>query len=190
MSRQPELLYLSFLLIPIPPSRCFHTFGNLETKADFDAVINTPHLIFIQSADVLFDATFVDSFNLLKEHHRSIAETLHIFDTAVSRLLALLPDTRSNGGYNQRGTEKITGIILQKKYRPGAALLRADIGVKICKINIAAAIVPVFTGVTFGYVRSLGIGISGNSPTACISLFGSLPISFTSARIPRLYYPK
>ena len=69
MSRQPELLYLSFLLIAIPPLRCFHTFGNLETKADFDAVINTPHLFLIQSAHVLFNSALVYGLDLLKEYH-------------------------------------------------------------------------------------------------------------------------
>ena len=69
MSRQPELLYLSFLLISIPPSRCFHAFGNLETEANFDAVINTTHLFLIQSTHVFFNSALVDGLDLLKEYH-------------------------------------------------------------------------------------------------------------------------
>ena len=69
MSRQPELLYLSCLLMVQPPLRRFRVFRDLKTKADLNAVIYLSHLCIVQPTHVLLDAALVDGSDLLQEHH-------------------------------------------------------------------------------------------------------------------------
>ena len=71
MSRQPDELYISLfgMICHLLHSRGLDVFGNMQSEADFDTIIDLSHLELVQSAHVLFDSTLVDGLDLLKEYH-------------------------------------------------------------------------------------------------------------------------
>ena len=71
MSRQPDELYISLfgMICHLLHSRSLDVFGNMESEADFDTIIDLSHLELIQSAHILFNSALVDGSDLLQEHH-------------------------------------------------------------------------------------------------------------------------
>ena len=52
--------------------------------------------------------------------------------------------TRRDGRDNQCRAEIVSGVVLEHDYRPRTALLAADIRVKVCDVDIASAVIPIF----------------------------------------------
>ena len=116
----------------------------MESEADFDTIIDLSHLELVQPAHVLFDTTLVDGPDLLQKDHGIAIQAFHILNSAVGGLITLLPHTGGDGSHDQRRAKEIAGIVLQQQYRPCATLFGTDKRVKICKIDIAAAIAVIF----------------------------------------------
>ena len=94
-------------------SRSLNVFRNVESEADFNAIIDLSHLELVQPAHEFFDSTLVYGPDLLQKDHGIPIQAFRILNAAVGGLIALLPHTGGDRSHDQRRAEEIAGIVLQ-----------------------------------------------------------------------------
>src|SRR5574344_30155 len=127
-------------------SRRFLAFGNLTAVTDrlLNDVAHVLDLAAAHLADVFADTPLVDSLELLKEHDGRPVQPTGVFNVAMCPKVSALVGPGCDRRDNQRGAEIVSGVILEHDHRSGAALFAADIWVKVCDVDIASAVIPVF----------------------------------------------
>ncbi len=120
--------------------------------------IHFPHLIFSDAAHILVQPGFVQRPKLLQQDSGVPEQaTGRALEPHMGGLVFSFDVSRDSGG-NDRGTMYVSCVILDHKYRPDAALLRANDRHKIRAVDVAAPDGPFFL---YAHFFSLETGIKG-----------------------------
>lgn len=110
----------------------------VQTEADFQRLIDPVHRLFIQTAHVLLEPSFIDGSDLLEKNDRiprqAAAGGVQLDMGGQTGLVLLTGD----GGGDHGGTETVPYVVLYDQYGTNTALFRADHWAQIRVVNISS----------------------------------------------------